>query len=183
MKNEPEGWVHWTSIKIEALVHAFVTIRKHKVNTHSVINQIHKRHKHSFCLPICDKWIILPSYKCHYPCYHHRNTFTRVANESPLHAHESTLRDAYACIRIARGVRICTCTKIMHALLSRILSIVNCDCLQHTRSWISIHTLRVHSCCSQSDFAILEILECIAAGVKKLRDPKIERPSAQRSLC
>ena len=29
--HEPEGWVFWTSIKIEAQVHYFVTILKHEV--------------------------------------------------------------------------------------------------------------------------------------------------------
>ena len=28
-----EGWVHWTSIKIEAQVHYFVTILEHRVST------------------------------------------------------------------------------------------------------------------------------------------------------
>ena len=31
--HEPEGWVHWTSIKIEAQVHYFVQILEHKVTT------------------------------------------------------------------------------------------------------------------------------------------------------
>ena len=31
--HEPKGWVHWTSIKIEAQVHYFVKIQKHEVNT------------------------------------------------------------------------------------------------------------------------------------------------------
>ena len=30
--HEPEGWVHWTSIKIEAQVLYIVTILKHKVH-------------------------------------------------------------------------------------------------------------------------------------------------------
>ena len=33
----PEGWVHWTSIKIEAQVHYFVTILKHKENKQLLI--------------------------------------------------------------------------------------------------------------------------------------------------
>ena len=35
--HEPEGWVHWTSIKIEAQVHYFVTILDHEVNTQLLI--------------------------------------------------------------------------------------------------------------------------------------------------
>ena len=34
--HEPEGWLHWTSIKIEAQVH-FVTILKHKLNEQLLI--------------------------------------------------------------------------------------------------------------------------------------------------
>ena len=34
---EPEGWVHWTSIKIEAQVHYFVWILEHKVNMQLLI--------------------------------------------------------------------------------------------------------------------------------------------------
>ena len=30
--HEPEGRVHWTSIKIEGRMHYFVTILEHKVN-------------------------------------------------------------------------------------------------------------------------------------------------------
>ena len=35
--HEPEGWVHWTSIKIEAQVHYFVWILEHKVNKQFLI--------------------------------------------------------------------------------------------------------------------------------------------------
>ena len=35
--DEPEGWVHWTSIKIEAQVHYFVWILEHKVNMQLLI--------------------------------------------------------------------------------------------------------------------------------------------------
>ena len=35
--HEPEGWVHWTSIKIEEQVHYFVTILEHEVNTQILI--------------------------------------------------------------------------------------------------------------------------------------------------
>ena len=35
--HEPEGWAHWTSIKIEAQVHYFVEILEHKVNTQLLI--------------------------------------------------------------------------------------------------------------------------------------------------
>ena len=35
--HEPKGWVHWTSIKIEAQVHYFVTILKHKESTQLLI--------------------------------------------------------------------------------------------------------------------------------------------------
>ena len=35
--HEPEGWVHWTSIKIEAQVHYFVQILEHKVNMQLLI--------------------------------------------------------------------------------------------------------------------------------------------------
>ena len=35
--HESEGWMHWTSIKIEAKVHYFVTILEHKVSTQLLI--------------------------------------------------------------------------------------------------------------------------------------------------
>ena len=34
---EPEGWVRWTSIKIEVQVYYFVTILEHKVNMQLLI--------------------------------------------------------------------------------------------------------------------------------------------------
>ena len=34
--HEPELWVHWTSIKIEAQVYYFVTILEHKVFKYAV---------------------------------------------------------------------------------------------------------------------------------------------------
>ena len=37
--HEPEGQVHWTSIKIEALVHYLIEVLKHIVNK-TVINLI-----------------------------------------------------------------------------------------------------------------------------------------------
>ena len=34
---DPEGWVHWTSIKIEVKVHYFVTILRQKINKQLLI--------------------------------------------------------------------------------------------------------------------------------------------------
>ena len=43
--HKPEGLVHWTSIKIEAQMHYFVTILKHKVNKQLFISFIHNINK------------------------------------------------------------------------------------------------------------------------------------------
>ena len=51
--HEPEGWVHLTSIQIEAQVHYFVTILAHNINTQLLIQFIHDVNK--FLNFICDK--------------------------------------------------------------------------------------------------------------------------------
>ena len=65
--------------------------------------------------------------------YYQQNTITRAANELTPYAREVILRDAHF-LHCARCWE-CNCTKIMHcSLLSRILSIVNSDWMQHARS-------------------------------------------------
>ena len=67
-----------------------------------------------------------------------QNIITRLENKPMLSSSKSTLRDAHARVSTARDVRSVIVQKkkkkIARALLSRILSILNFDWLQHART-------------------------------------------------
>ena len=59
---------------------------------------------------------------------------TRLENKSTLRSRKSTLRDAHVRDSTARNIRSAIYKNNARALLSRILSILNLDWLQHARS-------------------------------------------------
>ena len=63
--------------------------------------------------------------------YYQQNIITCLQNESTLRVRECTLRDAHARVKV---FRVQLYKNNARALLSRILSILNSDWLQHVRS-------------------------------------------------
>ena len=63
--------------------------------------------------------------------YYQQNVITRLENKSTLRSRKSTLRDAHARVSTAQ---VQLYKNNARALLSRILSILNFDLLQHARS-------------------------------------------------
>ena len=126
--HEPEGWVHWTRIKIEAKVHYFDTILEPKVNIELLIWFIHDTD--TFCLFYgINKTFTKFKMSLNITC---QNKITCVANELTLHAGESTPHDAprsHKHCMMFFGVQLYWSNAC--ALLSHIFSILNLDWLLH----------------------------------------------------
>ena len=68
---------------------------------------------------------------------------TRLENKSTLRSRKSTLRDAHARVSTAWDVRSAVVQNNARALLSRILSILNLDWLQHARSVCGVYESKI----------------------------------------